>query len=190
MRWLLAALILSSAAVSPGHSLAQSRPTGVPQSQILTIEPARLFQETRLGQALISAMREERRLFAIQNQTLEQAFREEELELTAQRATTPREDFAELAREFDERVQAAREARDAQAADFENRSEQVERGFISQVQPILDQIMTEAGAVVLIDADTVIRRSASVDITALAIERIDAATQTLDPVESNGDENP
>ncbi|MEO0665757.1 MAG: OmpH family outer membrane protein, partial [Pseudomonadota bacterium] len=156
---------------------------------ILTIDSARLFPETLLGQAILAEIDEERRAFNRENEILAQEFREEELELTERRATLPREEFAELAAQFDERVQAARAERDAREAEIDRAAELRRRAFSQQVLPVLDALMREAGAAVLIEADSVLLAAEAVDITAAAIARINQAVEAEGlQVPATGDE--
>ncbi|MEM9855510.1 MAG: OmpH family outer membrane protein [Pseudomonadota bacterium] len=175
MRALLqaAALLLGLA----GSEAAAQDASDVPRSPILVIESARLFPETLFGQSILAAINEERRAFAAENEAIASAFRREELALTEQRGILAREDFARLAADFDLRVQAARNDRDSQEAALNARSETQERTFLQQIRPILAQIMGEAGAAVLVEADAVLLRADAIDITDLAIARINANTE-------------
>lgn len=163
--------------------MGQAQEEELPRSQILTIDSTRLFPETLFGQSILEAIREERIAFAAENREIARAFREEELALTEQRDTLSREEFARLAEDFDARVQAAREERDAQEARLATRGEEQERAFLQQVQPVLTDIMAEAGALVLIEASTVLLRADAIDVTNIAIARIDEATRPLEPVD-------
>ncbi|MEO1704725.1 MAG: OmpH family outer membrane protein [Pseudomonadota bacterium] len=185
--WALAALV-SLAAWMSGPAHAQSEPLAL-RSPILTIDSARLFPETLLGQAILAEIDEERRAFNRENEILAQEFREEELELTQRRATLPREEFAELAAQFDERVQAARAERDAREAEIDRAAELRRRAFSQQVLPVLDALMREAGAAVLIESDSVLLAAEAVDITAAAIARINQAVEAEGlQVPATGDE--
>lgn len=185
--WALAALVsLAAWIVGPAH--AQTEPLSL-RSPILTIDSARLFPETLLGQAILAELDEERRAFNRENEILAQQFREEELDLTERRATLPREEFAELAAQFDERVQAARAERDAREAEIDRAAELRRRAFSQQVLPVLDALMREAGAAVLLEADSVLLAADAVDITAAAIARINQAVQAEGlQVPATGDE--
>ncbi|MEM1233115.1 MAG: OmpH family outer membrane protein [Pseudomonadota bacterium] len=176
--WLLALLLW------PGLLAAQNADR-VPQSQILTIDSSQLFPGTVLGQSILQALAEERATFAAESQEIAAELRTEELALTEQRQTLPREEFAALAAEFDIRVQAARDERDAGEAALLAQREQQEIAFLRRVRPILGQIMDEASAVVLIEADTVFLRDGAIDVTAIAIERINDATRPVPPREGN-----
>jgi len=155
------------------------------RSQVLTIDSSRLFPETLLGQSILAAIDQERRDFAAENRVLAEELRVEELDLTDRRASLPREEFARLAEEFDLRVQAARTDRDTMQADIDARADAQERAFLREVRPILAQLMTEAGAAVLIEANTVFLRNDAVDITDIAIARINEATRAA-PLEDQG----
>ncbi|MEM6276159.1 MAG: OmpH family outer membrane protein [Pseudomonadota bacterium] len=170
--WLLALLMW------PGLIAAQTV-EGVPQSQILTIDSSQLFPGTVLGQSILQGLADERAAFAAESQEIAADLRAEELSLTEQRQSLSREEFAALAAEFDTRVQAAREERDAGEAALVAQREQQEIAFLRQVRPILGQIMDEARAVVLIEADTVFLRNGAIDVTAIAIARINDATRAV-----------
>ncbi|MEO0486596.1 MAG: OmpH family outer membrane protein [Pseudomonadota bacterium] len=157
--------------------------TGLPRTQVLTIDSSRLYPGTLLGQAFIQVTQEEQRRHAQGNQALAAELRAEELALTELRETLPREDFARLAEEFDTRVEAARRERDELLTDITTRAEQQERAFLQQVRPILGQIMAEAGAVVLMEAQSVVLAASAIDITDLAITRINEATQPIAPLD-------
>ena len=154
------------------------------RSQILTIDSTRLFPETVLGQSIIAALNEERRIFASEGQAIADALRAEELELTEKRQTLSREEFSQLAADFDQRVTATRAERDAAEAELTARAEAQERAFLGRVRPILGQLMAEAGAAVMIEADTVFLRNDVIDVTEIAIARINEVTVL------SGDEEP
>ncbi|MEM1100532.1 MAG: OmpH family outer membrane protein [Pseudomonadota bacterium] len=179
--WLRAGLLALALFGTASVVQAQEAPAPLAlRSPVLTIESARLFPETELGRSILAQIAEEQRIFNIENQELADAFREEELALTDRRATLPRDEFAALAEDFDARVQAARRERDAREAEIEASADLRRRSFSQAVRPILNQIMREAGAAVLIEAETVLIRADAIDITDIAIVRIDAATE-LDP---------
>lgn len=183
MRAFLAAAFLALASVAAAQ---EQFPIGtsVPRAQILTIDSSRLLPGTTLGQSLLARLAEEREAFAAESERIAAEFRAEELELTAQRATLPREEFAQLAEDFDTRVQAARTERDEGEAALAAQADSQEIRFLREVRPILGQIMEEAGAVVLLESDTVLLRNGAIDVTALAITRINEATRTVTPREA------
>ncbi|MEM9349765.1 MAG: OmpH family outer membrane protein [Pseudomonadota bacterium] len=172
MRALVASLLLIWAGV---FATAQEIP--IPRSQILTIDLSRLFPETRLGQAILADMQEEFRRFEIENQRVAAAFRVEELALTEQRDTLPREEFAALATDFDTRVQATRAERDAIEAELNARSASLEAEFLQRVNPVLNQLIAEAGAGILIERNSVLWSIDAIDVTDAAIARINQATR-------------
>lgn len=192
MRALLASLLLIWAAT---FSVAQD--LAVPRSQILTIDLSRLFPETRLGQAILADMQEEFRAFETENERVAAAFRAEELALTEQRETLSREEFAALAADFDQRVQATRAERDALEAELNARSASLEAEFLQRVNPVLSQLIAEAGAGILIEKNSVLWSVDAIDVTDAAIARINQATrfaterdEDRQPVAEEGDGAP
>ncbi|MEL6608370.1 MAG: OmpH family outer membrane protein [Pseudomonadota bacterium] len=181
------------AAAAPFAASAQTSadlPTLDFRSPILTIEAARLFPNTALGQQLASALDADRAALAQENRELEEALRTEELALTEQRATLPRADFVALAADFDSRVQETRIEQDAKQRALEARAAAQEGIFLERIQPILGQIMVEAGAAVIIETSTTFLRDRSVDVTDLAIARINAEFPADTPITPAGEDAP
>ena len=152
----------------------------VPLAPVLTIDTSRLLPETVVGQRLVQALEAEGAAIESENDRIAQDLREEELALTAQRDSLPREEFARLAEEFDAKVQQVRRDRDAIQASLQQRLEDQQRALFAEIQPILSQIMREAGAAVILEVNSVLISVRAVDITNVAIARINA---TLGPAE-------
>ncbi|MGR3435336.1 MAG: OmpH family outer membrane protein [Shimia sp.] len=147
----------------------------VPRSPILTITTEALLPGTAYGRRVQADLTADRQALAGENRRIEEELRAEELGLTERRGEIPREEFVRLARVFDERVEAVRTAQDAKEAALRASLVEREQAFLARVQPILGQIMIEAGAVVIVEADTVVLRNRDIDVTQTAIARIDAA---------------
>ena len=103
------------------------------------------------------------------------------------------EAFRAAATEFDTRVQEIRRQQDAKERDITTRVQRAQEAFLGVVQPVLGQIMIEAGAAVILDRRTVVLGRNAIDITDTAIARIDdeigdgpglaALEDAADPVE-------
>ncbi|MEM6376136.1 MAG: OmpH family outer membrane protein [Pseudomonadota bacterium] len=166
-------------------SLAQA--VGVVQSEIVLIDPERLFEETRLGQAIAQRLQDGRDALIASNRELESALEAEEQALTAQRAQTSPEEFRVLADAFDEKVQQIRRNSERRARDLERNRERAPRDFLRQVEPILADLMRATGAVAILDQRSVLLSADIVDITDLAIARIDAAFSASEPQDPEAD---
>lgn len=169
---LCAALALGCAG---GQGTAQD--VGVVQSDILVVDPERLFDQTRLGKAIADGVRGEREALIALNRRLEAELEAEEQSLTDQRASTQPDDFRKLADAFDLKVQEIRRDSERRVRELEQSRERAPLEFMRRVEPILVEIMREAGGVMVMDRRTILLQADVIDITAVAISRIDAALE-------------
>ena len=158
-----------------GHvppALAQS-PESVVRSALLTIEIDRLFAQSAYGARVSTRIEEEGTRIAAENRRIEAELTEEERALTQQRATLEPARFRALADAFDQKVQALRQEQDAKARALGTLSEESRRQFLQLAEPVLAEIMQQTGAAALLDKRTVFLSADVIDITDLAISRID-----------------
>lgn len=156
----------ASAQMSLGEPVATAGP-------ILTLDQNRLYADSRYGRQTQAAIDAEAKALAAENRSLEAALEAEEAALAERRPTLPAAEFQTLAKAFDAKVKEIRRARDARVRDLSMRQDQSQRAFLQKVVPILNQIRTEMGAELILDRALVIWSSPTIDITDLAIERID-----------------
>ncbi len=115
-----------------------------------------------------------RRELQAENRKLEADLEAEEKALTERRATLPPEEFRLLADAFDAKVKGIRAARDAKANDLTAQREAARKTFIETAVPVLAAILRERGAAAIIDRSAVVLSFDRIDITDLAIARVDA----------------
>lgn len=172
----LAALVLlamaTGLAVSP--LLAQEPPAVSP---ILTIEPERLFLDSQFGKASIARLESEQAALLAENKRLEAALEAEEKSLTERRPSLSADEFRTLAEAFDKKAEEIRSARQAKSRSLNDLIEEDKRKFLDAAFPILGELMTELGALAILDKKTVFVSFERLDITDMAIARIDAAMQ-------------
>jgi len=173
LRALIISVALGLGAAAPGAAMAQD--VGVVQSDILVLDPESLFERTQLGRAINAELQQEREALIAQNRALEAELEAEELALTQQRTDSTPEEFRALADAFDEKVQKIRQDSERRVRQHERNREIAPVEFMRRVEPILTELMREAGAAVVLDRRSVIYRSDVVDITDTAIQRIDAS---------------
>ncbi len=162
----IAALLLM-----PEMSMAQ---TGQISAPVLTLDQDRLFASSRFGQQLLAEVDTEVKALQAENRKLEADLEAEEKRLTEQRATLSAEDFRLLAEAFDAKVKGIRSARDAKASALAARRDAARKTFFETAIPILAEIMREAGAVAVIDRSAIVLSFDRIDVTDLAVARIDA----------------
>ncbi len=174
------ALILSMLAL-PVVSAAQSRVletplvTGEAASPILTLESDRLYAESAFGRRIQQELETAREVLVAENDRITAELTQEEQRLTDRRSEMDPTDFRALADAFDEKVQRFRREQDEKARDLDGRNEEARRLFIQTARPEISAILQETGAALIVERRIVIVSADAVDITDLAVRRIDAA---------------
>lgn len=184
---MLAVLAFTSGvpAALQAQNLGQSGGFNLPDIPVLTIEPDKLFAGSAFGQRLSAEIERRGTLLAAENRRIEGELADEEGELTGLRPTLSSEDFRKLADAFDDKVISKRAEQDEKARVLALTSEQAQRDFLQAIAPILEQMMNEKGAGVVLDRRAVFLSIDATDITAAAIARIDRDVSddlTLDSV--------
>jgi Skp family chaperone for outer membrane proteins len=142
--------------------------------QVLTINRDRLFSDSKFGRQVQAEIDAAVTALNARNDEIAAELEAEEKSLTEQRADLEPEAFRVLADAFDEKAENIRRERiDAQRALLER--EQAERRmFNEKIQPVIDQVLIESGALVILDETVVVRSLGSIDITDLVIRRFDS----------------
>lgn len=153
----------------------QAQQLGLPRTAILTVSSERLYAQSAFGERVAREIDEDSRALAAENRQIEAAFIEEERQLTERRADMSADDFRALADAFDAKVRQMRERQDAKARALIQRNDEARKSFLSQVGPVLVNLMRETGAGVILERSSVFVSANSIDITDVAISRIDAA---------------
>lgn len=166
----LFALLLAAPA---GSAIAQS--IGVVQNDIIVMDTDRLFEESELGQQMIADYNEDREALIARNREIEAELKAEEQALTAKRGEVSAEEFRKLADAFDQKVQGFRERTERKARDLERSRERAPVEFMRRIEPILVELMDDAGADIIITKRQVLLASDVIDVTEIAIARVDAA---------------
>jgi len=157
------------------HTPVSAQTTDVLQFPILTIEAERLFIESEFGQRVAEEREAESAVLSAENRRIEAELTAEEQDLTERRGTMEPEAFRALADAFDEKVQQIRQIQDAKARALNQNGEADRVAFLQAAAPVLEQLMQETGAAVIIERGSVFLSRNATDITNTAIERINAA---------------
>lgn len=167
----LLALLLAGALAAP----VAAQEIGVIQSDIVIVDTERLLEGSRLGQRLIRDMQAEREDLIARNEGLRLELEADEKNLTDRRAEMTPEAFRALADEFDARVQQIRDESARMGRDLERKRELIPSQFMQQVQPVLLDLLQDANASVMLDRRGVMLAAEVLDVTDLAIRRVDRA---------------
>ncbi len=167
-------------AMSPGAApaTAQDLAVGQPAVQdraVRLLDQDRLLTDSRLGQFLLADLRQAEQALARDNQALADQLAAEEQALTDLRAELGPEEFRARADDFDRRVEIIRAERARLAQDLAQRYETEAQRFLEIALPVLTALMQDEGIVALLRPEAVILGADWLDITDLAIRRLDAA---------------
>lgn len=172
MRAALAAAVVLSLT---GPANAQDMSPRVPQSSVVVLDRDLLFSGSLFGQRVARDIEAATAALSVENRRIETDLEREERELTDRRATMDATAFRELATEFDARVTEIRRTQDAKARAIQQQGERAQALFLERANPVLIDLARETGALVILDRRIVIASADQVDITDLALSRIDAA---------------
>ncbi|WP_424939999.1 OmpH family outer membrane protein [Aliiroseovarius sp. S253] len=165
-------------------------------SQIVTIDRQRLFSETAYGRRVVATVETERTRLAQETRAAEIDLAQEEKLLTEQRGSLDPAAFRILADEFDKKVSELRAEGQVREQDFVSVLEREQSAFFDRIGPILGGMVRELGAVVILDRRAILLATRNIDITDLAIRRIDqelgdGVSEDADPsTEPTDDETP
>lgn len=183
-RALFMSVVIALGGLSLSASVAQAQSSEVVRSPILVVDSEVLYSGSAFG---LRVLRDQERLSAelvAENLRIEQELSAEELSLTEQRASTAAAEFRLLADRFDTKVQATRSRQLGKTQALTQLLDQQRVTFFQTAGAVLEDLMREAGAAVLLDRRDVFFSADTVDITRAAILRIDASLGEGTPLAS------
>lgn len=140
----------------------------------LVFDRERLLSQSKTAQKIETVRAQELKELGEENKAIDKALAYEEKELTHLRSSLSLEEFQKLANEFDSKVTALRAAQTEKTIEINKRAEAARRGLFDKILPILEDLARENGALAIIDIKNLILSANAIDITDIAIERIDA----------------
>jgi Skp family chaperone for outer membrane proteins len=142
---------------------------------ILTLDQERLFLESDFGRASVGREETAARALEAENKRIEAELVAEEQSLTELRKTLPAQEFAQRATEFDQKVERIRTEQDQKARDLTRNRDAERQEFLRVAVPVLGDLLSDKGAVAIIDKAALILSRSSIDVTDEAIARVNAA---------------
>jgi Skp family chaperone for outer membrane proteins len=145
---------------------------GLPNSLVLTLESDRFFAESDFGRRAAEDLQARKAVLAAENNRILSELRAEEIDLAERRASIEPQSFSNLAEAFDVKAQNARATQRQKFREIERVEEKARTQFREISRPVLEQIMREVGAAVILEQGTVLLSASSIDVTDLAIARV------------------
>lgn len=173
----LSGLVLAGlAALVAAPAMAPAQETVTPlvgAGPVLVLDQDRLFGESRFGKAVLARHQAAIQALQQENRRIEADLEAEERDLTERRAKLPALEFQQLASDFDAKAEAIRKAQAAKSNDIQRRLDQERQQFVDTVRPVLQSLMQDSGASVIIDGRAVFFAVPGLDVTDAAIARMD-----------------
>lgn len=141
---------------------------------IVTLNQDRLYANSLFGQRVRRELEEKSVVLAAENRRIEMALVAEEGRLTEERSTLDPEEFRALAEDFDERVTSIRKAQLDKRSALQVAADRERTRFFELAYPVLFEMANERGAFAILNQSAVILSSRAIDVTDIAIARIDA----------------
>lgn len=148
---------------------------------ILIVDRERALAESAPAQFIAAAERRERLALRARHDELQLELETEEAEIAALRDTSTKEVFEARVRAFDVKVREARRTSQRNIEIFQNTFDDARRALSDELEPILQDILSETGASLIVDARNVLAAVPGADVTDEVIRRLATATTTLDP---------
>lgn len=171
----LAFVLTHGVPVSAQSGFDLGRSTDEAFGPLLTLDTDRLLTDSAAGRAIDADLAEKSAALASENRRIEAELAEQERDLSDRRSSLSTEEFRAEAAAFDDKVNTIREEQDAKLRDLQTRSEDARRTILEAANPVLGSIMQDTGAVAILEKSSVIVALQAIDITDLAIQRLDAA---------------
>jgi len=132
---------------------------------VLMVSRTRVLKEARAARALQDA--EDALSAQLQDQydRVKEKFSAEEKELTALRPTLDRETFDARVADFDRRLRITRRRTQDRASELQKRFQSARLELVRALDPLLEQIRRERGALVILNIDNALAVDPSIDIT-------------------------
>ncbi|RMD47714.1 MAG: OmpH family outer membrane protein [Alphaproteobacteria bacterium] len=140
---------------------------------VVVLDQDRLFSASRFGKRVIAELEAARKALRAENERLAAELEAEEKALVEKRKTLPPEDFQQLARAFDEKVQRVRREQAEKDRRLARKAEEERRRFLELAAPVILEIAQNRGAQVVLDRRSVLLASDAVDVTEEAIRLLD-----------------
>ena len=182
-------VVMALAFFAGGQADAQSRP--LPPSSVLIIDSERLYAESAFGKRVLAEQQAEAAVLAAEYRRIEAELREEEQMLTEKRSEMSPEDFRMVADAFDTRVEEIRETQQQRENDLIALGDSERQRFFAQLGPVLEAVLRESGALVVLEKRTVFASSSALDVTDRVLEQADLiiGDGTVENTENGSGEN-
>ncbi len=161
---LLSLSAVASLWFAPVQVVAQQVSSTVP-SPIIIIETDRLYEQSLFSQRVRQEQDARKAVLLAENRQIAAELAEEEKRLTEQRSTMEATDFRKLADAFDSRVEEIRSIQDDKELQIIRFAEEERIRFFQELVPVLERILNERGASIVLEKRTTFASSSALNVT-------------------------
>lgn len=161
---LLSLSAVASLWFAPVQVVAQQVSSTVP-SPIIIIESDRLYEQSLFSQRVRQEQDARKAVLLAENRQIAAELAEEEKRLTEQRTTMEATDFRKLADAFDSRVEEIRSIQDDKELQIIRFAEEERIRFFQELVPVLERILNERGASIVLEKRTTFASSSALNVT-------------------------
>ncbi|MDO6725501.1 OmpH family outer membrane protein [Cognatishimia sp. 1_MG-2023] len=161
---LLSLSAVASLWFAPVQVVAQQVSSTVP-SPIIIIESDRLYEQSLFSQRVRQEQNARKAVLLAENRQIAAELAEEEKRLTEQRTTMEATDFRKLADAFDSRVEEIRSIQDDKELQIIRFAEEERIRFFQELVPVLERILNERGASIVLEKRTTFASSSALNVT-------------------------
>lgn len=171
MRPALFALAAAALAAALGAAGPGAPPAAAEPPTILIVDRERALRESAPATRLAEAAREQRLALRAELDRLSAELEAEEEEIAALREVATKDAFDARVRAFDARVREARRESAAKGEALEAKLAAARRSLALQLGPVLQELLAERGALLIVDASAALAAQPGADVTEEAIRR-------------------
>ena len=142
---------------------------------ILVVDLDRAYKSSKFGKLIRKNFELENQSFNEENDAILDSLKREEIKLTKERASLSPENFSKAAKAFDKKAVAIRAVRLDKIRLVDKKFQELKPLFYNQIRPIIEKIMREYDASIILEKNSVVWSLASIDITSIIVERVDKA---------------
>ena len=158
---------------------------------VLVFDRARVLNQSQVGAALEAEIDDARAALLTENDQIYADLEAEEQEISDAKPTMTEADFRARAQAFDEKVTQVRQRQDEKAGEIQTLYDDGLAEIEQQMNTILAQIARDLGAVVVFERNQVYLMNGAIDISRIAIEKLDAqegaqSGETMQPLDGEG----
>ncbi|NIY81210.1 OmpH family outer membrane protein [Celeribacter sp. HF31] len=166
---------------------------------VLVFDRARVVKQSQAGAALEARMAEAREALLAENDQIYADLEAEEQEISDAKSTMAEAEFRARAQAFDEKVTQVRQRQDEKARDIQTLYDEGLAEIDQQMNTVLTQIARDLGAVVVFERNQVYLMNGAIDISRIAIEKLDdregaqareQGSETASPTDAEQQETP